>query len=244
MISSLYRQSLLELLMQARLDGARWACACAQIGLSLRTVQRWHRDEAKNGDRRVSDKRQARTPPNKLSDSERVAALKMLNSEEFKDLPPSQIVPRLADRGLYVASESTLYRLLRAAGQLTHRRMERRPKKRAKPRALVATGPDQVYCWDITYLPTDVRGIFFYLYLYVDLFSRQIVDWQVYDSECSVHASDLLKDICQRRGIEPGQLSVHSDNGSPMKGEVMVSTMQNLGISPSRSRPAVSNDNP
>lgn len=148
MISSLYRQGLLELLMQARLDGARWACACAQIGLSVRTVQRWRRDEAKNGDGRASDKRQARTPPNKLSEAERVAALKMLNSEEFKDLPPSQIVPRLADQGQYVASESTLYRLLREAGQLTHRRMKRISKKRAKPRALVATGPDQVYCWE------------------------------------------------------------------------------------------------
>jgi transposase InsO family protein len=244
MISSLRRQNLLELLKQACQAGARWARACAQIGLSVRTVQRWQRPEAQNGDLRTSDKRQASTPPNKLSETERAAALAMLNSEEFKDLPPSQIVPRLADLGRYVASESTLYRLLREVGQLTHRRMERVPSKRSKPRALVATQPDQIYCWDITYLATEVRGIFFYLYLFVDLFSRKIVGWQVYDCESSEQASELLKDICQRQGIQPGWLTVHSDNGSPMKGETMLATMQSLGISPSRSRPSVSNDNP
>ena len=87
--------------------------------------------------------------PNKLSEAERQAALELLNSEQLKDLPQSQIVPRLADQGIYVASESTLYRLLRKVGQGTHRRLERVAQKRSKPRALVATGPDQVYCWDI-----------------------------------------------------------------------------------------------
>lgn len=244
MISSLHRQNLLELLTQACQAGARWARACAQIGLSVRTVQRWQRPEAQNGDLRASDKRQPSTPPNKLSETERATALAMLNSEEFKDLPPSQIVPRLADLGHYIASESTLYRLLREVGQLTHRRVERRPSKRSKPRALVATQPDQIYCWDITYLATDVRGIYFYLYLFVDLFSRKIVGWQVYDCESCELASELLKDICRRQGIPSGWLTVHSDNGSPMKGETMLATMQSLGVSPSRSRPSVSNDNP
>jgi transposase InsO family protein len=96
-----------------------------------------------------------------------------LNSEAFKDLPPSQIVPRLADTGVYVASESTMYRLLRQEGQLTHRRSERAAQMRSRPRALTATGPDQVFCWDITYLPTQVRGQHFYVYLFEDLFSPQ-----------------------------------------------------------------------
>ena len=87
-------------------------------------------------------------PPNKLSGAKRQAALELLNSEQFKDLPPSQIVPRLADQGLYVASESTLYRLLREVGQVTHRRLERVAHKRSRPRALAATGPNQVFCWD------------------------------------------------------------------------------------------------
>jgi len=244
MIALFHRQDLLELLTEACQAGARWARACAQIGLSVRTVQRWQRPEAQDGDLRASDKRRATAPPNKLSEPERAAALELLNSEEFKDLPPSQIVPRLADQGRYVASESTLYRLMREAGQLTHRRLERVPKKRSKPRALVATQPDQIYCWDITYLPTEVRGIYFYLYLFVDLFSRKIVGWQVYDCESAERAGALLQDICQRQGIEPGRLTVHSDNGSPMKGETMLATMQRLGVAPSRSRPSVSNDNP
>jgi putative transposase len=243
MISLLHRQDLLVLITEACRAGARWARACAQIGLSGRTVQRWQRPEAQSGDLRASDKRQASAPLNKLSEAEREAALDLLNSEEFKDLPPSQIVPRLADQGRYVASESTLYRLMREAGQLTHRRLERLPKKRSKPRALVATQPDQIYCWDITYLPTEVRGIYFYLYLFVDLFSRKIVGWQVYDCESAERAGALLQDICQRQGIEPGRLTVHSDNGSPMRGETMLATMQRLGVVPSRSRPSVSNDN-
>jgi putative transposase len=244
MIPLLQRQDLLGLLTEACQAGARWARACTQIGLSVRTVQRWQRPQAEDGDLRASDKRQASAPANKLSAAERQAALELLNSEEFKDLAPSQIVPRLADFGRYMASESTLYRLLREAGQLTHRRLERAPQKRSKPRALVATQPDQIYCWDITYLPTEVRGIYFYLYLFVDLFSRKIVGWQVYDCESAERAGALLQDICQRQGIEPGRLTVHSDNGSPMKGETMLATMQRLGVEPSRSRPSVSNDNP
>jgi transposase InsO family protein len=137
-----------------------------------------------------------------------------------------------------------LYRLLHEAGQIRHRRLERAPQKRSKPRALTATQPEQIFCWDITYLPTRVRGIHFYLYLFVDLYSRKIVGWQVYDCESAELAAGLLQDICARHGIARGQLVVHSDNGSPMKGETMLATMQRLGVAPSRSRPSVSNDNP
>jgi transposase InsO family protein len=119
-------------------------------------VQRWHHPKCLQADRRSTDKRRSTTPPNKLSAAERRAALALLNSEAFNDPPPSQIGPRLADQGLYVASESTLYRLLREVGQLGHRRLERPAQKRSKPRTLVATGPDQVYCGDISYLPTMV----------------------------------------------------------------------------------------
>ncbi|MBC7957353.1 MAG: IS3 family transposase [Cytophagales bacterium] len=240
----LQRQTLLMLITEACRAGARLMRVCAQIGLSARTVQRWQHPDGQDGDFRASDKRRVTTPSNKLSEVERKAALELLNSEEFKDLPPSQIVPRLADQGQYLASESTLYRLLREAGQLAHRRLERVPQKRSKPRALVASQPDQIYCWDISYLPTEVRGVHFYLYLFVDLFSRKIVGWQVYDSESAERASQLLQDICERQGIARDQLTVHSDNGSPMKGETMLATMQRLGVAASRSRPAVSNDNP
>ena len=239
------RRALITLLTEACDAGARLGSACAQIGLSERTVQRWQRPAAcDDGDLRASSQRVATPPPNRLSDAERQAAMALLNSDEFKDLPPSQIVPRLADQGRFVASESTLYRLLRSAGQLKHRRAERASHKRSRPRALAATGPDQIYCWDISYLPTDVRGVYFYLYLFVDLFSRKIVGWQVYDSESADRAGELLTDICARQRIAPQQLTLHSDNGSPMKGESMLATLQRLGVAGSRSRPAVSNDNP
>jgi len=239
------RRALLALLTEACDAGARLGSACAQIGLSERTVQRWQRPAAgDDGDLRASSRRVATPPPNRLSDAERRAALALLNSDEFKDLPPSQIVPRLTDQGRFVASESTLYRLLRGAGQLTHRRTERAPQQRSRPRALAASRPDQIYCWDISYLPTQVRGVYFYLYLFVDLFSRKIVGWQVYDNESADRAGQLLTDICVRQQIAPQQLTLHSDNGAPMKGEAMLATLQRLGVAGSRSRPAVSNDNP
>ena len=238
------RQTLLQLIQEACNAGSRLEAACAQIGLSARTVQRWRRPQGQGGDRRVAGRHERAEPANKLSEAERKATMELLNSDEFKNLPPSQIVPRLADHGRYIASEATLYRLLHQAGQMRHRRLERTPQKRTKPRALTARRPEQIFCWDITYLPTCVRGIHFYLYLFVDLFSRKIVGWQVFDCESAQLASELLQDICARQGIAAGQLVVHSDNGSPMKGETMLATMQRLGVAPSRSRPSVSNDNP
>lgn len=243
MTSSLQRQALLPLIEHACHSGARLRLACAQIGLSVRTVQRWQSPLACSTDRRTSALRVKTVSANQLSLEEREGVMRVLNSAEFCDLPPSQIVPRLADAGHYVASESTLYRLLRQAGQITHRALTRVPRKVSKPRALVATAPDQIYCWDITYLPAPVRGTHFYLYLFVDLFSRKIVGWQVYDCESAGLAAELLRDICARHCIPANQLTVHSDNGSPMKGEIMLATMQRLGVAHSRSRPSVSNDN-
>lgn len=137
-----------------------------------------------------------------------------------------------------------MHRLLRSRHQNTHRRSERPAQKRHKPLALKATSINQIYTWDITYLPTTIKGVYFYLYLFIDIFSRHIVGWQVYDSESAEHAAALLTDICLRNGIQQGQVTLHSDNGSPMKGATMLATMQNLGVAASRSRPSVSNDNP
>jgi transposase InsO family protein len=238
------RQTLLELIDEACAAGARLQRACAQIGLCERTVQRWQHPKTCRADRRVVGQHTRDAPTNKLSACERQAAIEMLNSDAYKDLPPSQIVPRLADLNRYVASESTLYRLLHQCGQMRHRRLERAPQRASKPRALMATQANQIYCWDITYLPTYVRGRYFYLYLFMDLFSRKVVGWQVYDNESAEFASELLQDICARQGIAKGQLVVHSDNGSPMRGQTLLATFERLGITPSRSRPAVSNDNP
>jgi len=235
------RQRVIELVKEATAAGARQDPACAVLGLSPRTLQRWQDGEAVCADQRPSRQYE---PPHKLTADERAELLAVANSEEFGQLPPSQIVPRLADQGRYLASESTFYRVLRAANQLAHRRSERPAQSRTKPKAICATAPNQVYSWDITYLPAAIRGQFFYLYLFLDLFSRKIVGWQVYAEESSALASELLRDLCQREGVPPNQVILHSDNGGPMKGATMLATLQALGVMPSFSRPAVSNDNP
>ncbi|KQV54783.1 integrase [Duganella sp. Root198D2] len=236
------RQNVMALVAEAVVAGARQEQACAAIDLSERTLQRWQ-DDARAA---VGDRRPARVqkPVNALSELERERLLTVVNSKEFGHLPPSQIVPRLADRGEYLASESTIYRLLKQNGQLAHRRAEKPSKPRARPRALSATGPNQLFSWDITYLPSSVKGSFFYLYLFMDIFSRKIVGWQVYDAECSTLAGAVMRDICTRERIAAEQVVLHSDNGAPMKGATMLATLQTLGVMPSFSRPAVSNDNP
>jgi putative transposase len=141
-------------------------------------------------------------------------------------------------------SESTFYQVLKAEGQAMHRRSERPAQPRSKPKAVCATAPNQVYSWDITYLPAAICGQFFYLYRFLDLFSRKIVGGQVYEEESRALASGIVRDLCQREGVPPHQLLLHSDNGGPMKGATMLATLHSLGIRPSFSRPAVSNDNP
>jgi transposase InsO family protein len=220
--------------------GARQECACSAISLSARTLQRWQRDQSRCDQRPT----RVQTPKNQLSEPERQSLLTVANSNEFGHLAPSQIVPRLADRGQYIASESTFYRVLKAHNQLQHRSAERPRQQRNKPRALCATTPNELFSWDITYLPTLVIGIYFYLYLFMDIFSRKIVGWQIYETESSELAAEVMRDICEREHIAPNQVVLHSDNGSPMKGAMMLATLQTLGVMPTFSRPAVSNDNP
>jgi transposase InsO family protein len=239
------RQTVLTLINEACQSGARRHKACRQIGLTVRTLQRWQQVSRQAGDRRTRALRRAPdTTHNQLSPEERAQVLEVVNSAPFKNLPPSQIVPRLADEGRYLASESTLYRILRQENQMTHRRCEKPAQPRARPRSLCAQAINTIFTWDITYLPTQVRGQFYYLYAFVDLFSRKIVGWQVFETESAEQASALLKNICERHGIKPDQLILHSDNGAPMKGQTMMAMMQTLGVSYSRSRPSVSNDNP
>ena len=239
MTSLAARQKYIALVSQAVAAGARQSKACQIVGISARCLQRWTLDD--EGDGRPA---RMQDPSNRLTDIERQRVLRCVNSPEFKHLPPSQIVPILADRGTYICSERTMYRVMEAAGQNKRRDTTRRAGQTRKPRALTATAPNQIYSWDITYLPTSVRGVHYYLYMFLDIFSRKIVGWSVYGSESSEHASDVLRDACMREKIQPGQVVLHSDNGAPMKGSSMLATLQALGVTPSFSRPAVSNDNP
>jgi putative transposase len=228
----------IELIEEAVLAGARRWKACELLGFSLRTLQRWGDEGGEDG-----RKGPLTTPGNKLSEAERLEVLQVVNSAEFRDLPPNQIVPRLADQGRYLASESTIYRLLRSEGQLAFRE----PSKPRTPRVvpvLEATAPNQVWSWDITYLQAAVRGSFYYLYMAVDIWSRKIVGWDVHVEESMGLASTFIHRICSLLDLDPEGLILHSDNGGPMKGSTMLATLQQLGIVASFSRPSVSDDNP
>jgi transposase InsO family protein len=219
--------------------GARKEPAGAVLGLSLRTVQRWER-EGLTDQRKGSRAR----PANALSETERAAVLVRLNSAEFAGESPNQVVPKLADRGEYLASEASMYRILRDEKLLAHRHKSA-PARRREATPLEATGPNQVWSWDITWLAGPVRGWFFYLYLILDLYSRKIVAWQVHERECAEYAAALATEACVLESITGDTtLVLHADNGGAMKGATMLATLQWLGVVPSFSRPRVSDDNP
>ena len=223
---------MLALVKEATDAGARLEKVTEQLRVSARTIQRW--SEANGGeDRRRGPHSE---PTNKLSEAEKEQVIEIANSPEYRDLSPKQIVPRLADEGVYVASESTVYRVLRERDQMAHRERSR-PATSRRPREHVATGPNQVWVWDISYLPGPVRGTFFYLYLILDVWSRKVVGAKVYAEETSERASQLFVQTCWRLGVDPAGLVLHSDNGSPMKGATMLATLQWLGVVPSFSRP-------
>ncbi len=241
MISTRDRREAVELIEEAVAAGARKACACALLGLSVRTVQRWTREGDVGEDRRPGAERP--TPPNALSEAERGAVLAICNSPEHASLPPSQIVPRLADRGIYLASESTFYRVLRDADAQHHRGRAKAPRAPTPPPSHTADGPNQVWCWDITYLPGPVRGMFLYLYLIVDLYSRKIVGWEVHEAENTEYSSAVIQRAVLAEDCIDQLLVLHADNGSPLKGSTLMATLEHLGVIPSHSRPHVSDDN-
>lgn len=232
---------ILALIDEAVSTGARLSRACAVLQLTTRTVQRWREQGPQGGDDRRQGPRMS--PHNKLSETERQRVLEVINSEPYRDLSVKQIVPRLCDTGVYLASESTMYRILEQEGLDAHRQPSK-PRKYSRPRQHIATGPSQLLCWDITYLPTSVRGQFFYLHLFLDVWSRKIVGWGVNDVQCGTFASELLMAVCDDMNVDSDGVVLHADNGQQMKGSSMLSTMQWLGIVPSFSRPNVSDDNP
>lgn len=226
---------------EAVADGARLFKAAEIVGLSIRTIQRYRQGEIIHADGRKAAA-VGRTPSNKLSNKERAEIIEIANQANFANLPPSQIVPALADEGRYIASESTFYRVLRAEKQLAHRGKAKAPNN-YRPKFLEATAPNQLWSWDITYLASNVKGLYFYLYLILDVFSRKIVGWEIYEEESAEHAATLFQKAHLRERIYSKSLTLHSDNGSPMKGATMLGMLQKLGVATSFSRPSVSNDN-
>lgn len=232
------RQEIISLVKEALDTGCRKTQACKELGISIRTLERWtkspNRDDLRKGPIKVS---------NKLTEKEKDKIIKITTSEKYRDMSPVKIVPALADLGIYLASESTFYRVLKAEKLLAHRGRSKVPVKRVKQES-ISYAPNQVWSWDITYLKGPIKGSFYYLYMIMDIFSRKIVGWHVHNCESSEYASVVLQKAINKEGISSKGLKLHSDNGSPMKGSTMLSTMQRLGVVPSFSRPSVSDDNP
>lgn len=233
------RRSCIELVKQAKTGGARRAACCQVLDVSLRTVERWEKDPNQGDQRRGPDT----VCGHALSDKEKQAIVAVCNSGDYRDLSPWQIVAQLADQGRYLGSQSSFYRVLKHNDQLSHRQNSKLPVHH-RPKDLTARNPNEVWSWDITYLNSPIRGQYYYLYLVEDIFSRMIVGWTVEEVQSTEHSARLIDWACQEHGIARGQLTLHADNGAPVKGATLLATLERLGIAPSFSRPRVSDDNP
>ena len=238
------RQALARDIDVAHAAGARLRPACEIVGIELRTLQRWKAHQGlQAGDGRPQAVRP--TPSHALSQAERAQLLCVANEPRFAAVPPARIVPMLADEGIYLASESSFSRVLRAQGQTAHRGRAKAPKASRPPTTHIATAVRQVWCWDMTYLPAIVMGRWFHLYLILDLYSRKIVGWEVHDTDDSDHAVHLVRRTALAEGIATMHTKpvLHGDNGSTLKATTVLAMLNWLGVKPSYSRPRVSDDN-
>jgi len=238
------RQQLAQDIEAAHAAGARLSAACELAGVSVRTLQRWRAGEGlQSGDGRPNAVRPA--PTHALTPEERQRLLAVANEPRFADMPPARIVPMLADEGVYLASESSFSRVLRAAGQNCHRGRAKAPRAIRPPTTHVATAPRQLWCWDMTYLPAAVLGRWFYLYLILDVYSRKVVGFEVHDSDSAEHAAHLARRTALAEGVHAmaDKPVLHGDNGSTFKATTVLAMLHWLGVKPSYSRPRVSDDN-
>ncbi len=220
--------------------GTRAACAAA--GVPQATWYRRHRISPLPP-RPAPVPHAGRVQPRALAPAERTAILDMLHSERFADTAPAEAWAALLDEGTYLGSVSTYYRVLRAAGESRERRAQAAHPARVKPE-LMATGPNQVYSWDITKLHGPAKWTYYHLYVILDIFSRYAVGWMVATRESAVLAEKLIAATCTKQGISRGQLTIHADRGSSMTSKPVALLLADLGVTQSHSRPHVSNDNP
>jgi transposase InsO family protein len=242
MISAPDRIRAIELIDEACRAGARCAPACEALGLSVRSYQRWRRQGDATGDRRPHAPKPPQ--PHALTPEEQREILDVCFSEQFADAPPAKIVARLLDEeGRYIASESSMYRVLHRHGAQHPRGRAAAPVRQHRPRSYAARAPRAVWSWDVTWLGGPARGVFYYLFMIVDLYSRKIVGWEIFEAESAAAASEVLQRAVLAEQCVNRPLVLHADNGSPMKGATLLETMRRLQIEPSFSRPRVSNDN-
>ena len=231
------RKIAVELIIEANKDGARIWKACEALEISVSTFERWRKgkytDNRKGADKIVS---------RKLTKEEKQKIIDISCSERYKDDNPYKIHASLLDSGIYVASISSFYRVLREKSLVHHRGNTHPGTSHNKPPERVATGPNQVWTWDITWLPSYVRGIFYFSYTIIDIWDRSIVKWAIHDREDDKLAHELFQAALEENGYP--DVFVHSDNGNPMKGVSLLALFYKLEICNSYSRPRVSDDNP
>lgn len=215
------------------------AAACRALDLPRATLYRHLREEADVPGAAVARARPART----LSETERAIVLEILHAERFVDQAPREIFATLLDEGAYVCSVRTMYRILEEEGELRERRDQLRHPDYRKPE-LLATGPNQVWSWDITKLLGPAKWTYFYLYVILDIFSRYVVGWTVALREGAELAKRLIAETAEKQGIQAGQVKLHADRGGPMTSKPVAGLLADLGIEKTHSRPHVSNDNP
>ena len=214
------------------------AAACRALGVARSRVYRARR---RTPDAPAAAPRP--TPARALSAEEQALVREVLNSERFQDCAPRQIYATLLDEGRYLCSWRTMYRILEAHAEVRERRDQLRHPSYSKPE-LLATGPNQLWSWDITKLKGPATWTYYYLYVILDVYSRCIVGWMVMERECASLAEELIADSCAKQGIEPQQLTLHADRGSAMTSKTVAQLLADLGVTKTHSRPHVSNDNP
>lgn len=210
------------------------ASSCRVLGVSRASMYR---------QRQPRVERPRPTPPRALDETERSQVLAALNSERFADKAPATVFATLLDEGERLCSIRTMYRVLAASKQIRERRNQLRHPQYAAPQ-LLAKGPNEVWSWDITKLLGPAKWTYFYLYVMMDIYSRYVVGWLLAGRESQELAQALIADSCAKQHVAPGQLTIHSDRGSPMKAKPVAQLMADMGVTKSHSRPHVSNDNP
>ena len=229
------RRTVIELIDEAMASGARQSTACAVIDLDERRLRNWRKfvDDGRTGGYRAKDQA--------LSAAEKDAIVEAFSAPDVKELPPKQAFIRLLDRGVYLGSYSSFLRVLKerkVVGDKCHRKGTN--KKRPELRA---TAPNQIWCWDITWLESRTKGKYFYLYMIIDMYSRKVVGWTVAARENGGVARRLFARTLQAEGISKDQLTVHSDNGKPMRSRTLRALYHLLSVLASYGRPHTSNDN-
>jgi putative transposase len=212
---------------------------CRALGVSRATVYR-RRSQVQSAD---GEQKPRPTPARALAEDQRQEVLDILYSEPFVDRAPGEVFATLLDRGVYLCAERTMYRILAEQKEVRERRNQLKHPRYAKPE-LEATGPNQVWSWDITKLKGPVKWTYFYLYVILDIFSRYVVGWMVARRESTALAKHLISESCEKEAVQPDQLIIHADRGPSMKSKGVAQLMGDLGVTKSHSRPHVSNDNP